>query len=214
MSSPPQLLGFFLSLLHINIFRIQWTHLHCYDGPPTKLSKKMHHLYKVGKPRRIWLLADAAGSRQKITMWERHSRLKLGTPGSQVVIVGCTVANWKGVLSMSCKRCNIHGGEALRASRKAVILQEPDRMDTRFFSMVLCWLGLWCPLVWFAMLQKQVEIEFVSCTSVKFSPCHLFFLGRSCETDLDGTSVRILQNSTCCSLLGWLISMLHASSHK
>ena len=58
-------------------------HLLCNDGPSTKRSKTMHHLYKVGKPRHIWLLADAAGSRQKITMWERHSRLNVGTAGSQ-----------------------------------------------------------------------------------------------------------------------------------
>ena len=47
-----------------------------------------------------------------------------------MVIVGCTVANWKGVRSIydqwrrdfklqpkQQQRCNIHGGEALKASR-------------------------------------------------------------------------------------------------
>ena len=43
-----------------------------------------------GKPRRIWLMADAMGIRQKVTVWESHTEVTC-IPGAQVVVVGCTV---------------------------------------------------------------------------------------------------------------------------
>ena len=54
-----------------------------------------------GKARRVWLMDDSVGAREKVTMWESHSEMTCAA-GSQVVLVGCTVANWKGALSMSC----------------------------------------------------------------------------------------------------------------
>lgn len=72
----------------------------------TNLQLTVHELGEVeigpsGKARRVWLLADSVGTREKVTMWESHSEVTCAA-GAKVVLVGATIGNYKGALSMSC----------------------------------------------------------------------------------------------------------------
>lgn len=121
-------------------------HLLCNDGPPTKRSEKNASFIQSWQAT-PYLAACWCGGQPS----ENHNVGK-ASQGPKVVIVGCTVANWKGgsIYRVGKQGATSKSGEAFFWPRKrGVILQELDRMDTRFFPMVLCfcWASR-CPTVW------------------------------------------------------------------